>query len=210
MQKVALRRTFFEGGKEKSHSEPKIEVPQVQAQAPAPQDPAPEVIHEEVHQEVHEEVVLLPEEPVHTQNKTWDDFLSFLFSSSPALASNLEQGNITTPLKFEGGGLSLEFAFTESGKIFYDYLQTPEVFQKIKAQLATFFNCTSERVSLTLTLLKNNSEGENSFLSKADEKAIKEKEVQADKERQIAEDPMIKEVEKIFKAKIDKIVLNNS
>ncbi len=137
---------------------------------------------------------------------TWEGFLTYLNSKSPASASNLEQGNITSPLRLENGELSVELGFGFSGMVFFDYLSDSEVHQKVVNHLAEYFNVPAKNVRLNLIEVQSNE----NFVSTA---AIKEQLAEISMQEKIENfknNPLLKEAEKIFNAKVDKVIIDNN
>jgi DNA polymerase-3 subunit gamma/tau len=176
LYKITLRRSFFNSSK-------KREEPTTAAIAPTPiSTVAPKVLVE----------------------KTWDGFLAFLAGKSPASASNLEQGNLTSPLRFKPDQeLYIDLGFGFSSLVFLDYLRDPEVFQKLQLNLAEFFEIDKSKIFLELKEVAPTED----FVSRAD---IKEKEAESDQfelVENIKSNPMLKEAEKIFNVKVDKVII---
>lgn len=139
-----------------------------------------------------------------SKEMSWEGFLNYLNTKSPASASNLEQGNITSPLRLENGELSVELGFGYSGLVFYDYLSEPEVHQKLVNNLSEYFEV--EKTRIHLELIKVNS-GEN-FVSTA---AIKEQLAEISMQERVENfknNPLLKEAEKMFNAKVDKVIID--
>lgn len=156
--------------------------------------PVPEVV----------KVELLLKEEI-SKDLSWEGFLNFLKKKSPASASNLEQGNITSPLVLQNGELGVELGFGYSGLVFYDYLSEPEVFQKLVNNLSLYFEIP--QASIRLELIKVDS-GTN-FISTA---AVNEQLDEITKQEQVQNfknNPILKEAEKMFNAKIDKVIIDN-
>ncbi|MBC7537714.1 MAG: DNA polymerase III subunit gamma/tau, partial [Bacteriovorax sp.] len=97
-----------------------------------------------------EELQVLPAESIAKKQMSWEGFLNFLNIKAPASASNLEQGNITSPLRLENGELSVELGFGYSGLVFLDYLSEPEVFQKLINNLSEYFEVDKNKINLQL------------------------------------------------------------
>lgn len=135
---------------------------------------------------------------------TWEGFLDYLNTKSPASASNLEQGNITSPLRYENGELSVELGFGFSGQVFLDYLSDQEVHQKVVGHLADYFNLVRTKIHLQLKLVQS----EEHFVSTA---TIKEQMAEVSLQEKIENfknNPLLKEAEKIFNAKVDKVIID--
>ena len=154
--------------------------------------------------EVLEDVieVKLPEGP-----KSWDGFLSFIKDSSKSIGANLERGNILSDNVTEES-LLIEIGFSEDNKIFYDYINEPETRNKIKEELADYYDVYSENIELTFSLLDKKTKEQKNFMSKVEIEEEQFNQIQAEKKKNIEENKYIKEAEKIFNTKIDKIVLS--
>ncbi len=178
LYKITLRRSFFNG--------PQLEVKrrELEERATAP---------------IESPVAIITQE----NETSWDGFLAFLAAKSPASASNLEQGNLTTPLRLSHDELFIELGFGFSSLVFLDYLKDPEVFQKLLQNLSDYFEMEKSKIFLEL---KEVASGEK-FVSRAD---IKEKTAESDQQELIEtlkNNPMLREAEKIFNAKVDKIII---
>jgi DNA polymerase-3 subunit gamma/tau len=182
LYKITLRRSFFSGDKvELKKSEQVIAV-------------VPEIIAE---------VKPVTQAPVIKKETSWDGFLEFLGAKSPASASNLEQGNLTSPLRLTNDELFVELGFGFSSLVFLDYLRDVEVFKKLLQNLSDYFEIETTKITLELKEVAATEE----FISRAD---IKEKSAESDQQdliEAIKNDPMLKEAEKIFNTKVDKVIL---
>lgn len=150
------------------------------------------------------------EEPVTNEPKVkdWEAFLASLFKKSPASASNLEQGNLLEPIQLNRTGLTVQLGFPVGAKVFYDYLNQPEAYEKLKMNLAEYFEFDTDNIHLNLILVEKEKAQEENFRSKAEIKAEKEQQEKDNKRDQLATDPLIKHAESIFNTKIDRIHLN--
>ena len=136
---------------------------------------------------------------------TWEGFLNYLNLKAPASASNLEQGNITSPLRLENGELHLELGFGFSGLVFLDYLSEPEVLQKLINNLSEYFEVETSKVNLKLLNVQNTE----NFISTAQ---IKEQLAEVSMQERVdnfKKNPMLKEAEKMFNARVDKVIIDN-
>lgn len=136
---------------------------------------------------------------------TWEGFLSFLSTKSPASASNLEQGNTLSPLSLENGRLHIELGFSYSGLVFLEYLREESVFEKLLKNLSDYFSVDKKNIQLEL---KEVSSSEN-FVSTADLREQQEQISLQDKIEQFKSNPLLKEAEKMFNAKVDKVIIEN-
>lgn len=232
LYKVSLRRSFFTN--KISRTETTMAAP-VAAPAVSPvaapvapvETPAPQmtsvasILQEELAKAEKEAAVekinvqsapqadVAPVQSVQTQTAgsrelSWEGFLDYLNSKSPASASNLEQGNITSPLRLEAGELSVELGFGFSGQVFLDYLSDAEVHQKVVNHLSDYFNVEKDKVHLQLRQVQS----EENFVSTA---SIKEQLAENNLQEKIENfknNPLLKEAEKIFNAKVDKVIID--
>lgn len=137
---------------------------------------------------------------------TWEGFLNDLSSRSPASASNLEQGNTLNPLRLENGYLNIELGFGFSGQVFMDYLNEPEVFQKVLNYLSEYFEVDKNNIKLELVQVTQKED----FVTQAEIREQKAQMTMQDRVEEFKNNPLLKEAEKIFNAKVDKVVLDNS
>ncbi len=224
--KVTLRRSFFTNKIKKEEvvvSGAKVVQPTqaIQATEEAPPVSVASVLQAELQKAEAEaqalavtpkmETVVAAPSPVATQSMptstdmTWEGFLTYLNSKSPASASNLEQGNITSPLRLENGEISVELGFGFSGAVFFDYLSESEVHQKIVNHLSEYFAVDKNKVHLQLKQVENNE----NFVSTAE---IKEQLAEISLQEKIENfknNPLLKEAEKMFNAKVDKVIIEN-
>lgn len=185
----------------------KIPIPDAEEVARMKAEEEKEVTEEPVDsvgiQEPVEEVVVADQ-----GEKTWEGFLDYLSEVSPASSSNLEQGNLTKPIAHIDNSVAVSLGFPQSAKVFFDYLNEEEAYQKLRTNLAAYFKVENEKVNLTLDLVDKAEAEKTSFKSKFEIK-VKEEEIEnQNKENEIANHDMIKHAEDIFGSSIDKIILN--
>ena len=142
--------------------------------------------------------------------RTWDGFLGYLSENSPATASNLEQGNIISPLLQEAENVSVEIGFADEAEVFLEYLQGATGSQKLKEHMALFFGVSEKNIFIRLTHVNEEEKERSDFKSKVEIKE-KEEEKQEELDRQeILNDPMVLKAEELFNSKIDKVVLGRT
>jgi len=218
--KVTLRRTFFTNKIERTEVVT-TRTEQASAAAPVSEEPrsVASILQQELAKaEVEAQISVKPvettqakveaEKPVAVERSpsdlTWEGFLNYLNSKSPASASNLEQGNIISPLRLENDELNVELGFGFSGQVFHDYLSDAEVHQKVVAHLADYFKVDKTKVHLHLVQVQS----DENFVSTA---AIKEQMAEVSLQEKIENfknNPLLKEAEKIFNAKVDKVIID--
>lgn len=183
LQKIALRRSILTGEDIKVQ-----EVPQslgkseagVVAEVPTPKKPA----------------------------KTWNDFLVFLRQTSPSTAANLEHGNLLHDLNVEHLPLSIMVAFPVEGAVFNEFLMDKDIYARLKNNLADFFELDIDKINFKTQVLSDIERKDINFKTKVEiDDEIRHHEKEA-KKNKIINDPFVKEAEKLFNAKVDKIILN--
>ncbi len=147
-----------------------------------------------------------PKAPVANGPKdlSWEGFLNDLGSRSPASASNLEQGNLLSPLRLEQDRLNLELGFGFSGQVFLDYLTEPEVFQKLLNNLSEYYSIEKTNIQVSLRQVSSAED----FVSQADIREQKAQITLQDRVDEFKSNPLLKEAEKIFNSKVDKVILD--
>lgn len=229
MYKVALRRSFF--NQKIAGSGAVASSSQAQTQSVAAPVKAEEVTTEEptVAQKLksmmselsseRDTVIIATEkeikiEPAHVnevkksvegRDLTWEGFLNDLGTRSPVSASNLEQGNTLSPVRLENGNLYVELGFGYSGQVFMDYLNEPEMLQKVVNHLSDYFGVEKQNVKLEL----RQALPKDDFVSQAEIREQKAQVTMQDRMDEFKNNPLLKEAEKLFNAKVDKVILDN-
>jgi len=151
----------------------------------------------------HEVPVKKKSKPV-VKSKTWDDFESFYVKDSPAVASQLEHGNIVEGPSVDKNSVRVSYGFSDNSKLFYEHLVQEGSKEKIEAKLKEFFSV--ENAFIDFVFLENKGD----FRSKAE---IVEEKIQNTKNEKIdnfKNHPVVKEAEKIFSSSLDKVKLKES
>lgn len=184
LQKISLRRTILAGEDMKIE-----EVPQAVGKSQA----GPEVKS------------AAPVVPA----KTWNEFISYLRQAAPALASNLEQGNLVETLDFDSKPFRVKIAYPETASVFHEYLEDKEVYARLAGHLSDFFEKPVDEVQFRSQVISLEEKKDKNFKTKV-ELDLERESLELEARRQkILNDPFVKEAEKLFNAKIDKIILNN-
>jgi DNA polymerase-3 subunit gamma/tau len=155
-----------------------------------------------------EPIVATEEKKKVTENRdlTWEGFLNDLGSRSPASASNLEQGNTLSPVSLDNGNLNIELGFGFAGQVFMDYLNEPEVYQKVLNNLSEYFGVDQKNIRFELKQVT----GKEDFVTQAEIRENKANATHQDRVDEFKNNPLLKEAEKLFNAKVDKVILDNS
>lgn len=221
MYKVALRRSFF-NQKIVGHGQTEI------ANSPAPAEEPKELtvaqkLESMMSELASEASATITSEPImaapttvavveekkkvtESRDLTWEGFLNDLGSRSPASASNLEQGNTLSPISLNNGHLNIELGFGFAGLVFMDYLNEPEVYQKVLNNLSEYFGVDQKNIKFELKQVT----GENDFVTQAEIRESKAIATHQDRVDEFKNNPLLKEAEKLFNAKVDKVILDNS
>lgn len=212
LYKVALRRSFFN---QKISGQSSQTQTAAQAQPESVGEKLKHLMAEAAQEIQSRPVPVAPEasnqppgsgvEKTEKKDLSWVGFLNYLSAKSPASASNLEQGNTLSPLKLENGRLNIELGFSYSGMVFLEYLREESVFEKLLKNLSEYFEVDKKNIQLEL---KEVGSSEN-FVSTADIREQEEQSTMKDKVEQFKNNPLLKEAEKIFNAKVDKVILDN-
>jgi DNA polymerase-3 subunit gamma/tau len=153
----------------------------------------------------HEEVKAAPVKVP----KTWNDFLGYLRQTAPATAANLEHGNIVQEIDTETVPLSIEIAFPEDAAVFKEYVDEKDIYAKLKNHLADFFEIDIEKIVFRTQLLSLEEKLDKNFKTKVEIDDEARANLEEERRLRILNDPYVKEAERLFNSKIDKIILKD-
>ena len=226
LQKLTLRRTILKGDDLKLSDIPQTEASASQKKnelivetSPSVEAAPIKIKIPEVIAEVNTEVAVTPEPltekvakpaPVIPAGpKSWDGFLNYLRETSPATATNLEHGNILDENSLELRPIEIKIAFPEAAAVFRDYLEDREVYARLKQVAVQYFSSLEEELSIRFLIINNEEKEAKNFRTKVELDDEHRASVVENRRSKIFNDPFIKEAEKIFNAKIDKIILKD-
>ena len=141
--------------------------------------------------------------------KSWDDFLVYLRTVSPATAANLEHGNLIEAIRMDINPLTIKIAFPEDAAVFKDFLDEKDTYARLKNHLADFFEINIDSIEVKTQLLSVEEKKDKNFKTKVEIGDEERKNREEQRKLSIINDPYVKEAEKIFNSKIDKIILND-
>ncbi|MBC7539897.1 MAG: hypothetical protein H7281_13830, partial [Bacteriovorax sp.] len=95
--------------------------------------------------------------------------------------------------------------FGYSGLVFLDYLSEPEVFQKLINNLSEYFEVDKNKINLQLL----NVQTTENFISTAEIKEQLAEVSMLERVENFKNNPLLKEAEKMFNAKVDKVIIDN-
>ncbi|MBC7429379.1 MAG: DNA polymerase III subunit gamma/tau [Bacteriovorax sp.] len=150
------------------------------------------------------EAPVVTTKPVSKKDLTWEGFLNDLGSKAPVSASNLEQGNTIVPLRLENGHLNIELGFGYSGQVFMDYLNELENFNKLVNNLSEYFEVDKKNIKLELVSVAATED----FVSQSEIREQAAKVTMNDRVEEFKNNPLLREAEKIFNSKVDKVILD--
>jgi DNA polymerase-3 subunit gamma/tau len=141
--------------------------------------------------------------------KTWNDFLAYLIQISPATAANLGHGNLLYNLDSDSMPLSIQVAFPEDAAVFKEYIDERDIGGRLKNHLATYFEIEIDKINFKTHLLTQEEKKDKNFKTKVEQDDETRNKLEDERRHKILNDPFVKEAEKLFNSKIDKIVLKN-
>ena len=87
-----------------------------------------------------------------------------------------------------------------------DYLNEPDVFQKVVNNLSEYFGVDVKNIKLELKQVSSKED----FVSQAELREQKAQVSMQDRVEEFKSNPLLKEAEKLFNAKVDKVILDNT
>tara|TARA_R110002072_G_scaffold288917_1_gene455482 strand:+ start:163914 stop:165623 length:1710 start_codon:yes stop_codon:yes gene_type:complete len=184
-----------------------------------PQEPSPleqkSESEPEPESESEQEVSLLEEE-VQTGTgpteelvveKNWDSFLSFIETHSKGIKANLEHGNLVEPIVNNGKKLLIKVGFKKRASLFYEYFNDKEILDKLVNYARLHFETSEENTEVKLELLPDEISVDE-FESIVDKEIRKEQKEIASKEKELSENPLLKQAQEMFNTKVDRIKVN--
>lgn len=141
--------------------------------------------------------------------KTWNDFLGYLRQTSPATAANLEHGNLLEEIDTHSVPLIIQIAFPEDASVIKEYVDEKDIYARLKNHLADFFEIDIEKIQFRTTLLTHEEKKDKNFRTKVEIDDEARNNRLEERRQKILNDPYVKEAEKLFNVKIDKIILKD-
>ena len=145
---------------------------------------------------------------VETTEKNWEGFLETLAITSPATASNLEQGNVINGINYlPNEKINIVLGFSSESEVFYDYLSEKNSRDKILGELEKYFLVKNDQIEFELRLLEDVEKeriGFNSIVEIDEKNKEEERNV---KTQQLLSNSLIVEAQDLFKSQIDKTII---
>ena len=142
--------------------------------------------------------------------RSWEGFIKYLYDgSNSATAINLERGNLLNTDSFGKKDTVYKVAFEKECKIFYDYLSEFEHKKALITLLAAFLGMEPNEIQIDFEILEDEEVIASNFKSSADIKIQNEENAKEEQRNKLLDNKYIKDAEKIFNSKVDKVVLND-
>jgi DNA polymerase-3 subunit gamma/tau len=140
--------------------------------------------------------------------KDWSEFIKDLYKKFPAIAANLEHGNLLDKIKYLENKLHINLAFAHEHKLFYDFIQGANVMQNLKESMIEFFQVKLGELSLEIKILDRDKEEHKSFRSQIELEQEKQVINENKKRENLLNNPFVQEAEKLFGTKVTKVSVN--
>lgn len=147
--------------------------------------------------------------PPRIANPSFDALVASLGTDALTIRGNLEMGNFIEVPKYTDDGVSVVIGFHEQDVLPREFLQDSEVLPKLRTKVAEHFGVKAEHTSIKLVALSSEEAQQMSFVSLAERESKKHQTQIKEKRERLLNDPYIKEAEKLFGAKVDKVILKD-
>ena len=144
-----------------------------------------------------------------TPNPSFDALLASFGHDAPTIRANLEMGNFIEAPRFTDDGVRITVGFPPDAPLAKSYLTDAEVGAKLRTLAAAFYGVGTERMAVKLVDLSAEEVAKNNFTSVHKRDTDRQAEDTRERRDRVLNDPYVKEAEKLFNAKIDKIVLKD-
>lgn len=130
--------------------------------------------------------------------------------SAPTIRASLEMSDFLEAPKFVGDELHLTFAFHANEGMNTNYLKDADVAPKFRALLANFYQVPEAKIHLQLTELSVDEVRVRNFSTHGDREQKRHQQEIDDRKNKILNDPFVKEAERLFNARVDKVILKDT
>jgi DNA polymerase-3 subunit gamma/tau len=144
-----------------------------------------------------------------TLNPSFEALVSSLGHEAPTIRANLELGNFIETPRQADDGIKLTIGFPEHSPIAKDYLSDAEVFAKLRSKAADFYGVGPDRLNIKLVTVTQAQMTKMGFQSIHDRDTARSENDLRQRRERLLNDPFVKEAEKLFNAKVDKVVLKD-
>lgn len=138
------------------------------------------------------------------------DVVVAALESAPTIKANLELGDFLEKPRFIEDTLHLTIGFPAEEPMPRDYLQDQDVAPKFKAELARFYGVTVDKLAVKLVSVTAQEADQQGFTTVSQRDSKKRAADLQSRRDSILNAPYIKEAERLFNAKVDKVILKDS
>lgn len=142
-------------------------------------------------------------------NPSFEALVSHMGNDAIAIRGNLAMGNFIESPRLTDDGVSLVLGFHKKDTMPREYLQDPEVMPKFRSKVADHFGVSSDKTQIKIVAVEEEEAVEMGFVGLAENDEKKHQAQINEKREKLLNDPYVKEAEKLFGAKVDKVVLKD-
>lgn len=110
--------------------------------------------------------------------------------------------HVVLPLKFT-------VAFPEDAAVFQDFIEEKDVYARLKNQLSDFYEVDIDKIQFLTKILSPEEKQDKNFRTKVEIDEEIKLNSEEERRQKILNNPFVKEAEKLFNAKIDKVILKD-
>lgn len=137
------------------------------------------------------------------------DYISQIAEEAPTITAYLKRGNLLSFHSESLEHLELTFGFTTHEKSAQEYLADTDVIGKLLKVTSERLKTNLDKTRVHFKVLSEDEQRETGFLSLTSQDEMSRQKISIDKKEKLLNDPMVKEAERLFNSKIDKIILND-
>jgi len=129
---------------------------------------------------------------------------------APTIKANLELGDFVEKPCFHDDVLHLTVGFPEDEGMPKDYLQDPDVAPKFRARVAQFYGVNEAKLVVKLVTVTIDEALKSGFTTVHQRDSKRQADDVESRRGKILNAPYVKEAERLFNAKVDKVILKDS
>ncbi|MBY0516023.1 MAG: DNA polymerase III subunit gamma/tau [Bacteriovoracaceae bacterium] len=130
-------------------------------------------------------------------------------SDAPTIKANLELGDFLKKPELVEGTVYLTIGFPEEESMPMDYLQDLEVAPKLRHYAAKFYGVEETKINIKYEKVTAEEMERTGFSTVHQREMRKQQSELEDRRGKILNDPFVKEAERLFNAKVDKVILKD-
>ena len=137
----------------------------------------------------------------------WHDFLRKVESKSLAMAQNLKRALFINEDEFIKTQNVLKLAYTRGDDVLFDYISEKNAHEKLETALKEFTG--NNEVSVKFSFVEDDEKQKLKITSIEEKEELEKKNELETKEKNILDNQYIQEAQKLFDAKVDKIIIKD-